>query len=117
MVGALAAADLTAVTGGRFLTMGATGLDLTPAGGRIDVVLEADTAPDIGQAVSQMGPGATAKVEASAAIAQGVRIGSAANGQARLAQSGDVIAGISMNAVGAQGEVVSVYLNFPGIAP
>lgn len=116
--GLLAGADLSVVTGGRFLTVDATGRAvLTAAAGRIDCALEADANPALDQAVSNMGPGAVAKIEASAAIAAGAPVGSAANGQARTAVGGDFVAGVALNAAGAVGEVVSVFLSFPGRQP
>ncbi len=112
--GVVAAADLTAAQH-RFVSVDSNGAAaLTGAAGRMDAVVENN--PDIDQAASLMGPGSIAKVEASAAIAAGASVGSAANGQARTAVTNDFIAGVALNAVGASGELVSVFLTFPGIS-
>ena len=108
--GVVAAADLSALQH-RFVTIGATGVNVTAAAGRIDAVLDND--PILNQAATLMGPGSVAKVTASAAITVGDSVGSAASGKARTALALDYIAGICVEAAGADGELCSVWLTFP----
>lgn len=108
--GIVAAVDLSAAQH-RFVTVGATGVGLTAAAGRIDAALENN--PVAGEAASLSGPGSVVKIEASAAIAVGASVGSAANGQARTAAALDYIAGVCVEAAGAGGELCSVWMTFP----
>ena len=113
--GVLAAADFTSAQH-RFVSLDSNGdVALTAAGARMDGALENN--PDIGQPATVMGPGSVAKVEASAAIASGADVASAANGQAVTSATGNYIAGPAMTATGASGEIVSVWLIFPGRTP
>ena len=112
--GIVAGADLTA-SRQRFCSIDATGRAvLTAAGARVDAALENN--PDIGQAASLQGPGAVVKIEASAAIALGADVASAANGQGVTAVAGNYIAGRCVEAAGAAGELCSVWMIFPGRA-
>jgi len=113
--GIVAGADLTAAQH-RFCSIDATGRAvLTAAGARVDAALENN--PNIDQAASLQGPGAVVKVEASAAVALGAAVASAANGQAVTAISTNFIAGICVEAAGAAGELCSVWMTFPGVQP
>jgi hypothetical protein len=112
--GIVAAADFSAAQH-RFVSIDSAGeAALAGAGGRIDAVLENN--PVQGVACTLNGPGSVAKVEASAAIAQGADVASAADGKAVTAAAGNYIAGKALNAVGASGEIVSVWLTLPGRA-
>jgi hypothetical protein len=113
--GIVAGADLTAAQH-RFVQIDATGRAvLAPAGGRVDAALENN--PDIDVAASLCGPGSVVKIEASAAIAAGAAVASAANGQGVTAVSTNFIAGICVEAAGAAGELCSVWMSFPGVQP
>lgn len=110
--GVVAAADLTAAQH-RFVTIDSNGkAGLTGAAGRIDAVVENN--PNTDEPASLMGPGSVAKVEASAAIALGANVSSAANGQARTAVQFDFIAGVCVEAAGASGDLCSVWMTHPG---
>lgn len=111
--GIVAGADLSAAQH-RFVSINGSGkADLTAAGARVDAVVENNPALDV--AASLMGPGSVAKVEASAAIALGASVASAANGQAVTAASTNFIAGVCVEAAGASGELCSVWLTMPGV--
>lgn len=113
--GIVAGADLTAAQH-RFVTIDSAGKAvLTAAGGRIDAALENN--PNTDEAASLMGPGAVAKIEASAAVALGASVASAANGQAVTASTGNYIGGICVEAAGAAGELCSVFMTYTGVAP
>jgi hypothetical protein len=110
--GIVAAADYSAAPH-RFVSINnAAKAALVAAGARIDGVMENNPVAD--QAVSIMGPGSVAKVEASAAIALGADVASAADGKAVTAASGNYIAGRALTVAGAAGELVSVWLTLPG---
>ena len=113
--GIVAGADLSAAQH-RFVQVDATGRAvLAPAGGRVDAALENN--PPTDGACSLMGPGSVAKIEASAAVAYGAQVAAAANGQAVTAVSTNFIAGVCVEAAGAAGELCSVFLTMPGVAP
>ena len=60
-------------------------------------------------------PGSIDEVEASAAIADGAEVASAANGLAKTATSGDFIFGVAVDATTASGQSVSVLISPRGI--
>jgi hypothetical protein len=70
--------------------------------------------PDTGQAATVWGPGAVTKVVAGAAIAAGANVSSDAAGKGKTSTSGDYIVGHAVDAVSADGEVVTVTLTTPG---
>ena len=110
--GIAAGADLSAAQH-RFVSIDATGRAvLTAAGARADGALENNTGLD--QAASIMGTGSVAKIEASAAIAAGASVSSAANGQGRVAVALDHIVGTCVEAATAAGELCSVWITMPG---
>ena len=110
--GIVAGADLSAAQH-RFVSIDSAGKAvLTGAGAIVDAALENN--PILDEAASLMGPGSVAKIEASAAIALGAEVSSAANGQARTAVQFDFIAGRALTVAGGSGELVSVWMNFPG---
>lgn len=112
--GIVAAADYSAAQH-RFVSINGDGkAELTGAGLRMDACLENNPLAD--HAATLNGPGSVAKIEASAAIAQGADVASAADGKAVLAASGNYIAGKALNAVSAAGELVSVWFTLPGRA-
>ncbi len=112
--GVEAAADLSSTGQHRFVTMGATGVDLTGAGLRVDGALH--NSPVAGAAASVASVGSIVKVSCSAAIARGASVASAANGQAVTATTGNYIAGIALEATGAAGELCSVFFCPMGIS-
>lgn len=113
--GVVAAVDMSA-TNYRFVNISAADtVDLAGAGEvSVGVVFNC---PEAGDAASLYGPGDLAKVEASAAIAAGARVGVAADGKARTAASGDYVMGQAVSAAGADGEILSVFLMPLGIEP
>ncbi len=113
--GIVAAADLSQAQH-RFITIDTGGrATLASAGARVDAALENNPVEDA--AASLMGPGSVAKIEASAAVALGDLVASGADGQAAVAASGNFIAGVCVEAAGAAGELCSVWLTMPGVAP
>jgi len=113
--GIAAGADLTG-SQNRFVSIDSTGRAvLTGAGARVDGVV--GNKPNTGEPVSMIGYGSVAKVEASAAIALGASVASAANGQAVTATLNAFIAGVCVSAAGAAGELCSVYLASHGQSP
>jgi len=113
--GISAGADLTAAQH-RFVSIDATGRAvLTAAGARVDGVV--DNKPNLDEAAAVLGYGSVAKVEASAAIAAGASVASAANGQAVTATLNAFIAGVCVEAAGAAGELCSIYLASHGQSP
>lgn len=93
----------------RFVFVNASGnAELSAAGGPVDGVMEND--PKIGEAATVYNTG-VAKVQASAAIAVGAQVSSAANGQAKVAASGDQIVGVCRTAAGAAGDICTVVLS------
>lgn len=113
--GIVAAADYSAAQH-RFVAINSAGkAALCAAGARVDAVLDNNPAAD--QACSLMGPGSVAKVEASAAIALGAEVASAADGKAVTASeaAGDYVAGVAVTAGAGAGALVSVWLPFHGI--
>ena len=113
--GELASADFSTTGQHRFVTIGASGPALAAAGARVDGVLANN--PGSGEPSEVLTVGSVAKVEASAAIAKGADVASAANGQAVTAATTNYIAGKALTAVGAAGELVSVLLLMPGREP
>lgn len=112
--GIVAEADYSAAQH-RFVSINSSGkAELTGAGARIDAVMENNPVADV--AASLKGPGSVAKVEASASIALGADVASAADGKAVTAAAGNYIAGKALNVAGAAGELVSVWLTLPGRA-
>jgi hypothetical protein len=113
--GIVAAADYSAAQH-RFVAINSSGkAALCAAGARVDAVLDNNPAAD--QACSLMGPGSVSKVEASAAIAFGAEVASAADGKAVTASeaSGDYVAGVAVTAAAGAGALVSVWLPFHGV--
>lgn len=105
--GLVAAADYSAAQH-RFVLIDSNGAALlSSAAGPMDGVMENN--PAAGQAAT-VHHGGTAKVEASAAISVGDEVGSAADGKARSAQSGDHIAGVCLVAASADGDLCSVVM-------
>lgn len=114
--GISAGADLSTTGQHRFVTVDSTGrVVLTGAAGRSEGVLANNPIED--QAAEVQGHGAVAKVSASAAIAAGDSVASAANGQGRTAVALDFIIGVCVEAAGASGELCSVYITMPGKLP
>lgn len=108
-VGLKANADLSSLQH-RFVKMTTTpyAVDVCGAAGEpIGVLLNKPTS---GVAASIAGVGSVVKVTASAAITAADKIGVAANGKARTAADNDYIAGIALDTVANDGELVSVYL-------
>ena len=92
----------------RFVFVNASGnAELSANGGQVDGVLEND--PKAGQAAAVHAHG-IAKVQASAAIAVGAKVSSAASGKAKTAVSGDQIVGTCVVAAGALDEFCSVLM-------
>lgn len=102
-----------AITKGRFVKMTAAG-----------IVEECDTAGEIslGVALETVASGervdfvciGVAEVEAGAAIAVGVDVATANDGQAVAAATGNTILGITLDAAGAAGDLVRVLLHAGG---
>lgn len=113
--GIVAAADYSAAQH-RFVTINGSGKALlSAAGGRVDAVL--DNNPVADAAATLLGPGSVAKVEASAPIAQGASVASAADGKAVTAGTDVWVAGVALTEAGAAGELVSVWMTFAGYIP
>lgn len=113
--GIVAAADYSSAQH-RFVAINSAGkAALAAAGARVDAVL--DNNPGADQACSLMGPGAVAKVEASAAIARGAEVASAADGKAVTASeaAGDFVVGVAVTAAAGAGALLSVWMPFPGV--
>lgn len=110
--GRTAAADYSAAQH-RFVTA-TPGDTATLAGDGVQVDAALVNNPIAGEAAELWGPGSVAKIEASAPIADGAAVASAANGKAKTAASGNYIVGRALNAVGADGELVSVWMTMPG---
>lgn len=90
----------------RFVKINSSGnAELCGAADKIDGVLENN--PKAGQAATVSYDGLM-KVEASAAIAVGAEVSTAANGQARTAVTGDMIAGVCRVAASAAGDLCTV---------
>lgn len=96
----------------RFVTLASDGqVDATAAAGQMIGVVQNKPAA-AGRAATVAYDGIS-KVEASAAISIGDRVGSAASGKARTAESGDWIAGVAVTAATADGDILSVHLKCP----
>lgn len=110
--GVVAGADLTAQQH-RFIVINSSGKAvLAGAGAQVAAVL--DNSPNLDQGATLMGPGSIAKVVAAAAITAGGPVSSDASGDATPSLTTNYIAGTALNSVGVAGELVSVWLNFPG---
>ena len=99
-----AAADLTA--GCIFVTEGASGVDATALGGRAHGILH--NQPDTGDAAGYATAGAVMPVRASAAIAKGDLVASAAGGEAKTAAGGEHVNGVALSAAAASGDLIAV---------
>jgi len=116
VTGLNAAADLS--TTGQFRFVDVTGdqaVNLTGAAGKAIGVLQ--NKPVSGAPATIYGVGSVSKVAASAAIAAGAKIGSAASGKARTAASADVTLGVALEAAAADDDLISVLLLPLGIEP
>ena len=82
-------------------------------GEKMDGVLQNDPEAQ-GRAATVWGVGSVSKVVASAAIAQGANVTTAASGKAVTAASGNYIAGTALEASSADGEVIAVWVTMPG---
>lgn len=113
--GIVASGDLSADQF-KFMTITATGAALnTTAGGICDGVLQ-DKPTALGHAAS-VGSRGVSKVMAGAAVAAGVLVASDANGKAVLATTGQAVQGRSLEAAGADGDLIAVSLDTSGVAP
>jgi len=113
--GIVAAGDYSAAQH-RFVAINSAGkAALCAAGARVDAVL--DNNPGADEACTLMGPGSVAKVEASAAIAEGAEVASAADGKAVTAAeaNGDYVAGVALTAAAGAGALCSVWMPFHGV--
>lgn len=113
--GVVAAADLSADQF-LFVVMSSTGIALnSSAGGKVLGVLQ--NKPTAGQAADVWADGSVSKVVASTAITKGAAITSTAAGKAVTATSGQNIAGYALDAAGADGDLISVFLAYRGTVP
>ena len=106
-----ASGDLSAE---QFTFMTAAGGEATQAGAGVHVigVLQNDPAAQ-GREAAIMADGVS-KVVAGAAVAVNANVTPDANGEAVTAGMGDVVAGVALQAAGAQGEIIAVLLRSGG---
>lgn len=106
--GLTAAADLSAK---QFFFVKVTGDREVNLAGDGEAAMPLDNDPLSGEEASIPAPGSTVKVVASAAIAAGADVATAAGGKAKTSTSGDYINGQALTAAGADLEVFTMLYN------
>lgn len=94
----------------------ATGVDLAGAGEPIIGVLQ-NKPEALGDAATVWGIGSVSKVVAGAAVSIGDPVAPDANGKAIGAVSTNFVAGFALEEATADGDIIAVFINQPGVAP
>ena len=112
--GAVAAADLSTHQF-KLVKMTATGINVAGAGELTIGALQNKPAA-LDRAATVWGTGSVSKIVAGAAVLAGASVAADATGRAVTAVLNDNIAGVALDAAGAAGDIISVFIFNPGIS-